>query len=158
MSTLPHAYLLTFHTYGTRLHGDARGSHHHRLPNHPGTRALPTSAGWKRDELEAMNEEPVVLSDAARIIVDGTIREVCKHRSWTLVARNVRSNHVHLVVAARCAPEPVMNSLKAWCTRRLREAALVSQDARVWSRHGSTRYLWTRQAVEAAAAYVVERQ
>jgi hypothetical protein len=51
-----------------------------------------------------------------------------------------------------------MTTLKAWSTRRLREARLVEVGARVWSRHGSTRYLWTTESVETACRYVIDSQ
>jgi hypothetical protein len=51
-----------------------------------------------------------------------------------------------------------MTTLKAWSTRRLREAGLVDADAKLWSRHGSTRYLWTTADVETVCRYVTEEQ
>jgi hypothetical protein len=51
-----------------------------------------------------------------------------------------------------------MNQLKSWATRRLREEGLAESDERIWTRHGSTRYLWTEQDVLAAGAYVLEGQ
>ncbi len=51
-----------------------------------------------------------------------------------------------------------MSSLKAWATRYLREACLVADGARVWTRHGSTRWLWNEDEVVAGARYVHERQ
>ena len=87
-----------------------------------------------------------------------TVRSVCLHRGWELHALNVRGDHVHVVVGARCRPELVMNSFKSWSTRRLREAGFVAEDGRVWSRHGSTRYLWTQREIEDAALYTLEAQ
>ncbi|MEQ8849023.1 hypothetical protein, partial [Botrimarina sp.] len=71
---------------------------------------------------------------------------------------NVRTNHAHAVVAAAATPERVMNDFKSWATRRLRDSGLVDRSAKVWSRHGSTRYLWDKRAVEAACCYVAEGQ
>ena len=54
-------------------------------------------------------------------------------------------------------PEAMMNAFKSWSTRGLQEEGLVElveRGGRVWSRHGSTRYLWNHGAVEAACAYV----
>jgi REP element-mobilizing transposase RayT len=90
--------------------------------------------------------------------VTTTVGEVCDHRGWPLLAVNARTNHVHVVVSSSSTPEQVMVTLKAWCTRRLREAALVTEVARVWSRHGSTRYLWTEAHVQGAVTYVLEGQ
>jgi REP element-mobilizing transposase RayT len=100
----------------------------------------------------------VVLGTQRRAVVDRTIREVCEYRDWVLHALNVRSNHVHIVVSAACRPEYAMTSFKSWSTRRLREARLIAPGIKIWSRHGSTRYLWSDDALVAACLYTEEDQ
>jgi REP element-mobilizing transposase RayT len=153
----PLAYFITFRTYGTWLHGDERGSVDAK---HAGVGQEPLSRDDYRAQFErrGMKHPPFMLDPASRAVVETTIREVCSSRRWSLSAINVRTNHVHLVVSAEIKPELVMNSLKSWCTRRLREVNMVVPDARLWSRHGSTRYLWVESDVERARAYVVEAQ
>lgn len=51
-----------------------------------------------------------------------------------------------------------MGAFKACSTLAVRGAGLLAAGSAVWSRHGSTRYLWTEAAVEAACTYVLERQ
>ena len=58
------------------------------------------------------------------------------------------------VAGLDATPERAMSECKAWSTRRLREAGLVGSDERVWTRHGSTRYLWDRASLDRAIAYV----
>jgi REP element-mobilizing transposase RayT len=105
-----------------------------------------------------MDHDAILLDDAGRSIVTATVVEVCDHRGWPLLAVNARTNHVHVVVSSLCTPEQAMVTFKAWCTRRLREAMLVTEETRVWSRHGSTRYLWTEAHVRGAVKYVAEGQ
>jgi REP element-mobilizing transposase RayT len=105
-----------------------------------------------------LHHRPFVLEREQRLIVDQAIRDVCEYWGWTLHALNVRTNHVHFVLNASHSPEQVMTTLKAWSTRRLREAGLVDADAKLWSRHGSTRYLWTMADIETACRYVTEEQ
>ena len=102
--------------------------------------------------------ESVVLGSAARACVDTSIRATCANREWQLLALNVRTNHVHLVVSATVAPERVMDALKAWATRRLRAAGLAAADARIWSRHGSTERIWLQRELDAACEYVTNGQ
>jgi REP element-mobilizing transposase RayT len=97
---------------------------------------------------------PVTFEARQRLVVHRTICEVCDVRQWTLLALNVRTNHVHVVLSGTSEPEAMMTTLKAWATRRLREAQLVPIGDCLWSRHGSTKYLWNGSAVEAACAYV----
>ena len=90
--------------------------------------------------------------------VEAAIREVCVTRVIKLVAINVRTNHVHIVVATNRLPEPIMNSFKSYATRRLRQEGFVGPEEKVWARHGSTRYLWTEEHIGAAVEYVVNGQ
>ena len=96
------AYFITFHTYATWLHGRADGSVD-RLHNIPGTPILPPDLQREHDEIRQLKAKPVHLTAAMRDIVAETIREVCTHRNWTLLALNVRTNHVHAVVTGRAA-------------------------------------------------------
>ncbi len=154
----PLGYFLTFATYGRRLHGDQRGSvdrEHHQ----PGTPMLDPSTLHEQLVADRMRTAPVLLAPAARRVVEDTVREVCQFRRWELVAVDARSNHVHLVVKATEEPEAVLTTLKAWCTRRLREAQLATgADTPIWARHGSTKYLWDDDAVRRTAEYVTEYQ
>ena len=105
-----------------------------------------------------MAAPPSELDDRARAVVDRTIQQVCSHKRWVLAALNVRTNHVHAVVSAHVAPDLVMTSLKSWSTRRLREAGLVEPEAKVWSRHGSTRWIWTDRGYSRAVHYTQYEQ
>jgi REP element-mobilizing transposase RayT len=154
---LPPAYFLTFRTYGTWLAGDARGWNSRRRQPDNGRAEHPSSA-LERQQRSLLAAPPLTLGDQQRAIVDATIREVCQHRDWTLHALNVRTNHVHLVIGTPTRPEPVLLALKAWCTRRLVELGAIPRDRAVWSRHGSTSYLWSADAIERACQYVDEAQ
>ena len=86
------------------------------------------------------------------------LREVCRIRGYRLIAINVRSNHVHIVVSNAGKPERIMDAFKAYATKALRAEGLIGTEVKPWSRHGSTRYLWTDEHVEIAADYVLHRQ
>jgi hypothetical protein len=49
-------------------------------------------------------------------------------------------------------------AMKAYSSRALNDSELDTPDPWRWARHGSTRYLWTRGAVQAAIRYVVYEQ
>lgn len=155
---LPLAYFITFRCYGTWLHGDERGSVDRHQETAWGTSALPPNALRERFEESRMKAPPATLNDDRRAVVEATIRQTCTARGWHLIALNVRTNHVHVVLGAESPPEPVLTSLKAWSTRSLREAGLATPTERLWSRHGSTRYLWTASDVEVACEYVINGQ
>lgn len=154
---IPLAYFLTFTCYGTWLHGDERGSIDpwHRLA---GTARIPPSPHRVRLDAGRVTGASMALDPARRSVVDGSVRQTCAALGSHLRALNVRTNHVHAVVVADKQPEQVMTALKAYSTRRMRELGLVAPGARVWTRHGSTRYLWKPEDVEAACNYVIHGQ
>jgi REP element-mobilizing transposase RayT len=149
--------LITFTCYGTWLRGDERGSidRHHNLP---GSRVLTPDANRVQGDHERMNQSAYHLDDTRRELVREAIREVCEHRRWPLFALHVRAEHVHCVVASSQDPERVMNDFKVYCTRALNRSGVDPPDRKRWTRHGSTRKLWTHADVEAAIRYVVHEQ
>ncbi len=153
----PLAYLITFPTYGSWLHGDERGSVD-REHNLPGTPLLEPDQTRRARNIERLQHRPVVLERARRAVVRRTIVEVAEYRDWTLRAVNVRTNHVHIVIGAPETPERIMNALKSWSTCRMVQAGVFRPKTRAWVRHGSTRYLWKPDQVQAACRYVCEGQ
>jgi len=151
------AYLITFHTYGTWLHGVENGW------VEPGMNVVGMEFGGRdegrlRRDAEGLRHGGVVLGGEERRAIDACFREACAHRGWKLHAINVRTNHVHVVVSARETPERVMGALKARATRTLRASGLIGRETRFWSRHGSTRWLNSEVSIVAACDYVTRLQ
>jgi REP element-mobilizing transposase RayT len=87
------------------------------------------------------------------------IQNVCTARAWLLLAAHVRTNHVHVVIESNAQPETVMSTLKSSASRALNELGIDGQEERRrWARHGSTRYIWTKEQLSAAIRYVVSGQ
>ena len=105
-------------------------------------------------EQKQMKHAAVYFNSRQRGIIDHAIREVVEYNKWLLHALDVRRDHVHVVLTALKQPEAVMNSMKTWCTRKLRETRRIPTDTKPWSRHGSTRWLWTEDELREACAYV----
>jgi REP element-mobilizing transposase RayT len=105
-----------------------------------------------------MREAPYLLDAVRRKAVLAAVCEVCSHREWALLASHVRTNHVHVVVEACQSAERVMNAFKCYASRALEQLRVDSPGRRRWARHGSTRYLWTKEAVSAAVHYVICEQ
>ena len=152
------AFLITFRCYGTWLHGEERGSTDRRNYHRYGTPDMPANKKLLDDERSELKSPAIFLDRAQREVVELAIREVCEHRAYVLHAVNVRTNHVHSVVSATCKPDHVMDSFKAYATRKLREAGLLGRNVKPRARHGSTPYLWTEEEVERAIDYVVNGQ
>jgi len=154
----PKGFLITWTCYGTWLWGDPRGSVD-RQHNVFGTPDLTPSSRRVAVIERRMKHTPYTLTDAGRNVVHQAIEDHCRFRGWELVAVNARSNHVHMVVRfAGLAPEPMMGECKGWACRRLRVRGFAHREHPVWTKGGSTRYLWKESDLEPATRYVLEGQ
>ena len=151
------AYFLTFGTYGSRLHGDERGS----WDRQSGWSEVPRSSNPILVDYETRRlvQRAVVITPAMRSVIERSVVEVCEHRNWALLALNVRLEHIHAVVVAEgFKPERVANDFKTYATRRMREALVVDAGSRLWARHASTHYLFDDNDVEMAVDYTMNHQ
>jgi len=150
----PLAYLISFRTYGTWLHGDQRGSMD-RKNNVYGTSKIARNPHLEKSDAEQLKRRPITLNAMQRQRVEKAVRQVCDHRHYLLRAINVRTNHVHTVVTAMVKPEPILDAFKAYATRWLRSEGHLSPSVKPSVRHGSTIYLWKERDVAKAIEYVM---
>jgi len=154
----PFAYLITFRTYGTWLHGDKRHSvdrHGKNIYERPDI--FPNKKLRKIMEAK-LRHSPFVFNEKQRKLVDLAIRTLCDERGYYLRALDVRSNHPHAVVSAQKKPERIADSFKAFSSKKLRRENLVDQKRQIWSRGRSRRYLWKPRYVNLAVEYVLYGQ
>lgn len=155
---IPKAYLISFRCYGTWLHGDERGSTD-RHNNKFGTPKYPSLPHWKKISSDRLKYPPVKLDAARRKAVEIAIRETCEKRGWTILAVNVRTNHIHVVVMIfRDDPDIALTAFKANATRHMREAGCWTLDHTPWAAKGSKRKLWNDESVSNAVDYVLNGQ
>jgi REP element-mobilizing transposase RayT len=155
---IPLAFLITFRTYGTWLHGDERGSVN-RFRNQYKSPRLPTEKKWLETNAKRLKREMVVLDATQRHCVDAAVRETCEIRGWHLQAINVRTNHVHSVVSiGKKKPEIALNAFKSNATRRMRENGCWQSTMSPWADKGSNRYLWNEESIVRAVDYVINGQ
>jgi REP element-mobilizing transposase RayT len=151
----PLAYLLTFRTFGTWLHGDKRESVGRDGRNRYGKPRIKAKPEFEAAMKEEFKQRPFILTKTMRRTVESSAKEFCKRRGYGLLAVNVRTNHVHAVVSAQAKPERIVDALKANATKMLREQSLISSEMKIWSRGRSRRYLWKPRHVNAAIDYVL---
>ncbi len=155
---IPLAFLITFRSHGTWLHGDGRGSVS-RFRNQYKTTRLPPEKRWLTVNANRLRDEPVILGADQRACVEDAARETCEFRNWVLYAISVRTNHVHLVVSiGDKKPELALNAFKANATRTMRKAGCWNRGYSPWVDKGSTRYLWNEKSVQRAIDYVLYGQ
>ncbi len=151
-------FLITSRCYGTWLHGDERGSVDRRYYNRFGTPKITPDPEKVSRKASQLKHDEFILHERERKIVKAAIEEVCRVRGYSLLAINVRTNHVHVIVSSSGKPERIMDSFKAYATKALRSAGLLAEKQKAWSRHGSTRYLWAEEHVATAIDYVENGQ
>ena len=150
----PIAFFITWTTYGTWLHGDPRGSF-----DQDGQYVQPDQRRREAAK-ELMTDDPVILTDEQRAIVDAVIVEHCAIRGWVLHTRNVRTNHVHVVVSAPVDGTRVRAELKLWASARLSAHAGLApgegkNGARRWfTEKGNIEEVWDDRHLASAIEYV----
>ncbi len=99
------------------------------------------------------------LSANRRRAVEYAIRETCSIRNWNLLAVNIRTNHVHSVVATGTkAGELALNAFKANGTRQMRQDGVWTNERSPWADKGSCRRLWNENSISNAIDYVLYGQ
>ncbi|NNE66208.1 MAG: hypothetical protein HKN33_06545 [Pyrinomonadaceae bacterium] len=155
---VPLAYLISFRTYGTWLHGDSRGSTD-RNNNVYGDPFYPVHPEWERMRQSQLKSSPVKLNRLRRKAVNDAVTETCILRKWHLIAKAARTNHVHVVVnIGDKSPGAALNALKAYATRKMRELGLWNRKHSPWAARGSKKRLWTEEDVDNAVDYVLNGQ
>jgi REP element-mobilizing transposase RayT len=157
--TRPLAYLITIRKYGTWLHGDERRSVdiHDKL-NVFGLPDRPPNPVLENEMRSNLIHKPTLFDSRQRTLIEDAILEVCEYRNYTLFARNVRSNHAHILATSLEKPEKMAEIFKKFATRRLRDSELIEKEQKVWSRGCSTRYLWKEKHLAIAESYVLYGQ
>src|SRR5687767_896813 len=151
---IPLAYLISFRTYGTWLHGDDRGSTD-RFHNIYKTPHIPANEKWKRHNQGQLISALLILNGAQRRSVETAVLDTCERRRWYLRALSVRTNHVHTVVSIGMTKSALaLNALKANATRQMRTDGLWPKAHSPRADKGSQRYLWNERSVALAVDYV----
>ena len=150
--TDPLALFITWTTYGSWMPGDPRGS------TARGGDPLPPDDALRLRTERAMTESPCTLEPEQRAAVDAVVRRHCELRGWRLHALNVRTNHVHVVVAAGdAAPKRVREELKSWATRTLKAADRTGR-TKWWTAGGDITFLFDDAVLAEKIRYVLTEQ
>ena len=109
--------------------------------------------------MAALTHPPYSLEGHRPWIVRDAIADLADKRGWTLWAAHVRTEHLHVVVTAPGGDiDRVMTDLKAAGSFRLNRAYPADNGRKLWTRHGSTRYVWNETQLAAIIDYVLNQQ
>ncbi len=153
MNDEPLAFFLTWTVYGTFLQGDSRGWHKRKRVFQP---PQPRLAAWNAKRLK---HSILLLGQEQRAAVDAEIQRLSNYRGWRLWASAVRTNHVHVVLAAPgSVGSKVRDQLKANATRVLRERWPEFDGRPVWSEGGDRQSVHDEDHLEQVILYVTQAQ
>lgn len=98
---------------------------------------------------------PMAFTSRMMELASTAIVEICSFKLWFLFTHNVRTTHFHMIVNCGCPADPdrVLGQVKACVTRALRNAGLISMDAKVWTAKGRTRWINHEPGLRGAIAY-----
>lgn len=153
----PLAYFITFRTYGTWHHGDERLSVD-RVRNIHNTPKINPNKNLKKQMQELQQHDSIIFTQVQADIILESFVTACNKYNWRLYSLHIRTNHVHLTVKSDNRPEHVMTELKAYATRLLRKRGAFKAEQKIWSRHGSTKYIWTPESLYFSSDYTIEQQ
>ena len=153
----PLGYFITMRAYGTWLHGDKRLSVN-RKNNQYDTPKIKRNGYFEKQMIDELKYPPIYFDQAKREIIKTAIENTCQRSHWHIYALHVRTNHLHIVLQADQQVDDVMRILKTNATILLRKKGEIEQDRKVWSRHGSTKYLWTDQSIYYTCEYTITEQ
>ena len=120
MSVHPLAYHITFGTYGTRLHGDPRGTVD-RKANKPGDPIIGAEPDWERMERSTLRFPPVLFDAGSRSFIESVVPSLCDRGGWELHVCAAKPDHVHVLLTASRDAKPVRRWLKTWLSQALNE-------------------------------------
>jgi REP element-mobilizing transposase RayT len=153
MRQFPLAYHITFGTYGTRLHGDERGTID-RSMNKPGDPIIGKCEEWEQMERARLNFQPRLFNNEQMILVESLIPRVGERGGWHLHEWAAGPNHVHNVLSANVEGDAVRKWLKRWLGQELAKLIPLQPRETFWAECGSVKWIWTDEYLRSATDYV----
>ncbi len=147
------AYHITWGTYGTRLHGDPRGTVD-RANNEHGEPIVGRDAERQKREKDFMKYPPICLTREQCIYGQDTIPGICERGHWTLHTCACAPDHVHVVLTSPFDPKTIRALLKRWLGQSLREKWEIPEDQTWWAEDGSIKWISNESYFGNAVDYV----
>ncbi|HZL38430.1 MAG TPA: hypothetical protein VFC78_24160 [Tepidisphaeraceae bacterium] len=150
------AYLITWGTYGTRLHGDKRGTVD-RANNEYGQPILRSDPQRLQEERDRLKFPPIVLTAQQCGFAEDAIPSICEQGRWSLHARAAAPDHVHVVLTSPFDPTTIRRLLKRWLGQSLSGKWPLADARTWWAEGGSIKWIHDEDYLHNAIRYV-ERQ
>jgi REP element-mobilizing transposase RayT len=137
----PLAYHITFGTYGTRLHGDERGTVDRRH-NRPGEPILGGNDCWRQADRSLLRFDPVLLTLRQRSHAEVIVPEICRKGGWRYHLAAAQPDHIHALISADADGKIVRRLLKRWLSQELSKFWPLLEEQAWWAESGSVKWIW----------------
>jgi REP element-mobilizing transposase RayT len=133
---------ITFGTYGTRLHGDARPTVD-RKQNLAFEPFIYHNENRLKQNQQSLKTMPLYLSLQQRKQIETMMPAICQRGDWSyrICAAPVDADHVHVLLDATCEcdPDAMMKWLKRWVGEALTAKWGKPASGTWWAKCGSTK-------------------
>ena len=146
------AYHITWGTYGTRLHGDPRGTVD-RAHNTRGTPVLGFDEHRWEQQKSNLKFAPVYFSREQMRFIEEMIPIVCERGYWTYQTCAAGPDHVHAILSSPHDPETIRRLLKRYLGQEL-SAHWLPDGATWWAESGSIKWICDDRYFTNAFTYV----
>ncbi len=153
----PLAYHITIGTYGTRLHGDERGTVDRRQ-NQPGDPIIGRVEQWQRAERASLRFPPRLFTPEQMRLVESLVPSICDRGGWTLHARACAPDHLHTLLTGSADGSLIRKLFKRWLTQALAEHVPLEPDETFWAECGSVKWVWTDDYFVRGKKYVFDQR
>jgi len=150
---VPLAYHITFGTYGTRLHGDPRGTVD-RSHNRPGDPIIGADPIWWSRESASLRFQPVLLTSEQQEFAEVAIPGICARGGWTYIICSAGTDHVHTMLSTAAEGAAVRKWLKRWLGEALSDAWPLLPGQSWWAEGGSVKWIWTEGYLDNVYDYI----
>ena len=153
----PLAYHLTFGTYGTRLHGDKRGTVS-REQNRFGEPIIGQDVVWQRLEQSQLKFPPVVFSNEQQRHIEHVMAGVCERGGWEYHIAAGQPDHVHVMLTSPNDGKAIRKWLKTWLGQEMSTRWPLAPRQTWWAEGRSIRSVWNDDYFKNLFEYIRAQQ
>jgi REP element-mobilizing transposase RayT len=153
----PLAYHITWGTYGTRLHGDDRGTVS-RAENQFGDPLIGATPDWEKMESHLLRFPPIILTIEQRCFVEDAFESICQRGKWQPIVVAAAGDHVHTAMSADVDGKDIRKWLKRWLSEGLSARWPLAAGQVWWAECGSVKWVWDDRYLQRVTNYVREQR
>jgi hypothetical protein len=136
------AFHITWGTYGTRLHGDRRGTVD-RKHNEYGQPVLRFDEHRWEQERSNLKFPAVIFTRPQMLLIESLLPDICAQGGWTHRTGAAGPDHVHVILTSKHDPETIRRLFKRWLGQELsKRCDARPTGATWWAECGSIRWIF----------------